>query len=227
MIGSPLDKMPSYVITFALSLGPKALDICLEGWCNWFGPHLTEGQAVFCFLHFSLGAHLIYAQKVGATGLDPQSPLDKTPSRVLFLAPSLGVYLQGYPKPYVHTCIYGKVVQFGVWSKARVNKFSRIITNSKNAVCELLKVRLIICPFSNIWVQIRSPKCREEPQMAIKRFDFCIQINYNMLYVFKTTIFWTSMTTETIRIAHRTAQTVQEFQNFHELCRTLVPKRLN
>ena len=40
----------------------------------------------------------------------------------------------------LHLC---RVVQFGVQSKVWVCKLSRILTNPKNAVCELLKVRRI------------------------------------------------------------------------------------
>ena len=42
-------------------------------------------------------------------------------------------------------------------------------------------------------------------------------------------MFWTSMTTETsiIEIAHRTAQAVRGFYNFHKLYQTLAPKKTN
>jgi hypothetical protein len=43
-----------------------------------------------------------------------------------------------------------RVVQFGVQSKVRVCKLSRILTNPKNDVCELLKVCQSLCPFIEI-----------------------------------------------------------------------------
>jgi hypothetical protein len=60
-----------------------------------------------------------------------------------------------------------RVVQIGVPSKIWVCKVSRILTNPKNAVCELLNVCNAWTLFKNFcqkfWVQICSPRCRKEP----------------------------------------------------------------
>jgi len=53
-----------------------------------------------------------------------------------------------------HMCtvrVYSRVIQFGVPSKVRVRKLSRILTNPKNAVCELVKVRRTSSPYFEFW----------------------------------------------------------------------------
>jgi len=72
------------------------------------------------------------------------------------------------------------LVQFGVRSKVQVRKLSRILTNPKNAVRELSKVRRTLCPFSNFRVQNCSQKCRKSLRWPSSVLILCVLNTYNI-----------------------------------------------
>jgi hypothetical protein len=77
----------------------------------------------------------------------------------------------------VRTVCLGRVVQFGVRSKVRVRKLSRILTNPKNAVCELLKVCQTLSPFFELLGPKLQPNMQKKsPSWPSNVLFFCALI---------------------------------------------------